>query len=287
MSVDEIMYKKKYLKYKAKYVELKTIEQQGGLLDSGYAIVFTSTQNSTKLKEAFGKGSISGKGSIADILDKEAYIIFDGKKYAELMESNSRIMKDNLYSATAVASSALNTAATGAMSIASTAATGAVSVASTATNSVVNQYTKYQDSVQQEAAKKAAEKAEFEKFKAQQANATSASSVVAPASAVVAPAIPVVAPAISVAKSNIPVAKSNTAPVPPSAIVEDDEGDLTGGDGLPKTIKTLDNKSFDRANENHKNYIKNAVAIALGLNVDNVNMSVVEFKMFGKPELKY
>lgn len=241
MSVNELMYKKKYLKYKAKYTELKSIEQQGGLLESGFSVVFTSTENASKLREAFEKGAIGSKGSIADLLDKQAYIIFDGKKPAELMESNKRIMKEQIAAATAVVKSATNTAmiaasnaASIAASTASSAASSASNAASSATKSIADQYTKYQQSQQ---------KAALEKSKSPQS-----------------------------------VENSLVSPVK--------EEDLVGGSNLPKTIKTLDNKTFDRANEAHKKFLINAVAVALNLDPSNITMVIVKFKMFGKPELR-
>ena len=284
MSIDELMYKNKYLKYKAKYLELKTLEQQGGLLDSGFAIVFTSTENANKLRDAFAKGSIGSKGSIADLLDKQAYIVFDNKKPAELMESTSRIFKDNVYAASAVASKAVTTATN-----------SAIAAASSATNTVVNQYNKYQEDSARKAAEKAAEKAEFDKFKTQQSNNASpvvtsnknpvTNSNVKPVtnSNVNPSANSNVNPSVNSNKN--PVTNYNNNPVVTSN-VDPNELDLVGGDGLPKTLKTFENKTFDRANENHKEFIRNAVAVALGLDPRNIDMVVIKFKMFGKPELR-
>ncbi len=237
MSQPDEIYKAKYLKYKAKYLELKRIEQQGGLLDSGFGVVITSKANAAKLREAILAGKIGGKGDIADLLDREAYIVFDGKKPAELLESTSRIMKDKLAAAAeatkSAASKAYNVtaevaskAASATAEAASKAAAATASAAMAAKDSAMNQYNKYQEQKQKEADDKAA----FERFKAQQVK--------------------------------------------------------VGGADLPTTIPTLDNKSFDRANEAHKKHLMEAVAAALGLSADDVAMVSIKFKMFGKPELR-
>ena len=240
MSDPEEIYKQKYLKYKAKYIELKRYEQEGGLLDSGFGMVFTSKANAAKLREAIVAGKIGGKGDIADLLDRQAYIVFDGKKPAELLESTSRIMKDKLAAAAEATKSAASAAYKVTADVASKAATATANAASQAAaatsaaamaakNSALNQYNKYQEQKQREADEKAA----FEKFKAQRATST-----------------------------------------------------LVGGADLPLTISTLDNKSFDRANEAHKKHIAAAVAAALGLSIDDVATVSIKFKMFGKPELR-
>ena len=172
MSDSEQIYKQKYLKYKAKYLELKQFEQEGGLLDSGFGMIFTSKANADKLRQAIIAGKISGKGDIANLLDKQAYIVFDGKKPAELLESTSRIMKEKLVAATeaskSVASKAYQVttdfaskAATVTADVASKAAAATASAAVAAKDSAMNQYNKYQDQKRKEAEDKAA----FEKFK--------------------------------------------------------------------------------------------------------------------------
>ena len=242
--LDEI-YKQKYLKYKAKYMELKIFEKEGGLFDSGFGIVFKSNSNATKLKEAMIAGKISNKGDIGNLLDRQAYIIFDGKKPAELLESSRRIMADKLSAAASSVASATKTGATIAWDATKTGAnmaynaTTAAAVA-TATGAIalkdagVNNYAQYQDNKQKEADNKAA----FENFKAQ----------------------------------------NNGANASVAAVV--------GGGDLPLTIETLNNKSFDRANEEHKRHIAAAVAAALELSVDNVTTVSIKFKMFGSPELR-
>ena len=238
-------YKQKYLKYKAKYMELKRYEQEGGLLDNGFGIVFTSKENGTKLREALTAGTIKNKGDIANLLDRQAYIIFDGKKSAELLESTTRIMKDKLSAAASSVASATKTGATMAWDATKTGATMAynattAAAAATATGAIalkdagVNKYAQYQDNKQKEANNKA----EFEKFKAQN-NGVNASVAA-----------------------------------------------LVGGADLPLTIETLNNKSFDRANEAHKRHIASVVATALELSVDNVTTVSIKFKMFGSPELR-
>lgn len=180
MSGQDEIYKQKYLKYKAKYLELKRYEQEGGLLDSGFGMVFTSKANAAKLREAIAAGKIGGKGDIADLLDRQAYIVFDGKKPAELLESTSRIMKDKLAAAAEATKSAAakaysvtadvaSKAATATADLASKAATATAAAAVAAKDSAMNQYNKYQEQKQKEAADKAA----FEKFKAQQTGAPS------------------------------------------------------------------------------------------------------------------
>ncbi len=175
MSDQDEIYKQKYLKYKAKYLELKRYEQEGGLLDSGFGMVFTSKANAAKLREAIAAGKIGGKGDIADLLDRQAYIVFDGKKPAELLESTSRIMKDKLAAAAeatksaaskayAISADVASKAATATADLASKAATATAAAAVAAKDSAMNQYNKYQEQKQKEAAEKAA----FEKFKAQQ-----------------------------------------------------------------------------------------------------------------------
>ncbi len=175
MSGQDEIYKQKYLKYKAKYLELKRYEQEGGLLDSGFGMVFTSKANAAKLREAIAAGKIGGKGDIADLLDRQAYIVFDGKKPAELLESTSRIMKDKLAAAAEATKSAAakaysvtadvaSKAATATADLASKAASATAAAAVAAKDSAMNQYNKYQEQKQKEAADKAA----FEKFKAQQ-----------------------------------------------------------------------------------------------------------------------
>lgn len=148
MSNQDEIYKQKYLKYKAKYLELKTYEQQGGLLDSGFAIVFTSKSNAVKLREAMSADKIGGRGDIGDLLDRQAYIIFDGKKPAELLESTSRIMKEKLATAAAVASKAATTTASAVVAAKDTA---------------VDQYNKYQE----QKVKESADKASLEQSKTQ------------------------------------------------------------------------------------------------------------------------
>jgi hypothetical protein len=231
-------YKQKYLKYKAKYMELKRYEQEGGLFDSGFGIVFTSKDNAVKLRGAFTAGKIGNKGDIANLLDRQAYIIFDGKKPAELLESTTRIMKDKIAAAATSVASATKTGAdmawnatkTGATMAASAATAAAIATANGAIalkDAGVNKYKEYNENKEKEAA-----------VKAQSTGATA------------------------------PVAK------------------LIGGGVLPLTIATLDNKSFDRANEAHKRHIAAAVAAALELSVDNIATVSIKFKMFGSPELR-
>jgi len=239
MSNQDEIYKQKYLKYKAKYLELKSYEQKGGLLDSGFAVVFTSKSNAVKLREAMSAGKIGGRGDIGDLLDRQAYIIFDGKKPAELLESTSRIMKEKLSSAAAVTAAVASKAAVATVDIASKAAVATVDIASKAAtttasavvaakDTAVDQYNKYQE----QKVKESADKASLEQSKTQ-------------------------------------------------SIIK-----LFGGADLPLTIQTLDEKSFDRANEAHKKHIATAVATALGLNVSDVDTVSIKFKMFGKPELR-
>jgi hypothetical protein len=83
-------YKQKYLKYKAKYAELKRYEQLGGLFDSGFSTVFTSSENADKLRKAISAGEIKNKDDIANLLDRQAYIVFDGKKIAELLKTTNK-----------------------------------------------------------------------------------------------------------------------------------------------------------------------------------------------------
>jgi len=226
--LDEI-YKQKYLKYKAKYMELKRFEQEGGLFDSGFGIVFTSNSNATKLKEAMIAGKISNKGDIGNLLDRQAYIIFDGKKPAELLESSRRIMADKLSAAASTVASATKTGATMAWNATKTGATMAATAtynAGVATaNAAANKISQYRDN-------KAAE------------------------------------------QYNVQI--NNPAQV----------AKLVGGGDLPLTIATLDNKSFDRANEAHKKHMAAAVAAALELSIDNISTVSIKFKLFGKPELR-
>jgi len=226
------IYYAKYLKYKAKYLELKELEQSGGLLDSGFGLVFTSKANAAKLREAIGSGEISGKGDIADLLDRQAYIVFDGKKPAELLESTKRIMKDKL-----------NAAAHATKSATSAAYKATSDAAMAAKASAMTQYNKYQEQKRKEAEDKAA----FEQFKIQRASLAS------------------------------------------SVLNQDDlqpDNLQTGGAELPKSIPTLNNKSFDRANEAHKRHLVAAVANALELAIDDVAIVSIKFKMFGKPEIR-
>lgn len=166
MSNQDEIYKQKYLKYKAKYLELQRYEQAGGLLDSGFGMVFTSKANADKLRQAIAAGKIGGKGDIADLLDRQAYIVFDGKKPAELLESNSRIIKDKLAAAAEATKSAASKAYAVTADVASKAATATASVAMAAKDSAMNQYNKYQE----QKAKEAADKDAFEKFKNQNAS---------------------------------------------------------------------------------------------------------------------
>jgi hypothetical protein len=238
-------YKQKYLKYKAKYMELKRYEQEGGLFDSGFGIVFTSKDNAVKLRGAFTAGKIGNKGDIANLLDRQAYIIFDGKKPAELLESTTRIMKDKMAAAATSVASATKTGADMAWNATKTGATMAASAATAAAIATANGAIALKDAgfntykeYNEKKEKEAADKAQFEKFKAQSTGATA------------------------------PVAK------------------LIGGGVLPLTIATLDNKSYDRANEAHKRHIAAAVAAALELSVDNIATVSIKFKMFGSPELR-
>ena len=241
--LDEI-YKQKYLKYKAKYMELKRFEQEGGLFDSGFGIVFTSKENAIKLREALTAGKISNKGDIGNLLDRQAYIIFDGKKPAELLESARRIMADKLSAAASSVASASKTGATMAWNATKTGATMAANAtvnAASATynagvataNAATNKYAQYKDDKQ----KAVDDKAAFEQYKLQ---------------------------------NNVPAQVAK----------------LVGGGELPLTIATLDNKTFDRANESHKKHIAAQVAAVLELSVDDITTVSIKFKMFGKPELR-
>ena len=116
----EEIYQIKYLKYKQKYIELK-YNQSGGIFDSGYALVFTSSTNAEKLNEAFTNKKINNKNDIAIILNKNAYIIFDSSKTAQLLESNSSIIKDKLSAAASTTKSSLNSAYNTSVSVASKA----------------------------------------------------------------------------------------------------------------------------------------------------------------------
>ena len=93
---DDTQYKQKYLKYKAKYIEQKYYIQKGGILDYGYSVIFTSKNNANKIREAIKSGNINAKEDIANLFDKQAYIIFDGKNYAELLVSNAKIVNDHV-----------------------------------------------------------------------------------------------------------------------------------------------------------------------------------------------
>ena len=90
---EDNLYKQKYLKYKAKYHA-----QKGGTLESGYGVIFTSKINAIKLRAAMNSGIINNKNDIAKLLDKEAYIVFDGKQSAELLENTSRILNEQVRS---------------------------------------------------------------------------------------------------------------------------------------------------------------------------------------------
>lgn len=234
MSELEEVYKQKYLKYKAKYMELKRIEQEGGFLDNGFAIVFTTTSNADDLKREINAGKISGKGGVATLLHRKGYIIFDGNKSAELLEDKYKIMGDAVKSAAKSAASSTASVAT----IAYKATTNAAAQAASATvkaavavkDSAVDQYNKYQKQKQ----KAAEDKAAFALFKAQ----------------------------------STPYAT------------------LVGGADLPLKLPTLNNKSFDRANDNHKKEMAAAVAVALGIDFTEVAMVTIKFKTFGKPEIR-
>ncbi len=227
--MSEEIYKDKYLKYKAKYLELKKYEQQGGLLDSGFGLVFTSKENADKLRKAITGGKINGRGDIADLLDRQAYIVFDGKKPAELLESTTRIMKEKMAAAYKVTADVASKTASATVSMASKAATATADAA-------LNQYNKYKDQKEKEAAEKAA----YEEFKARRSNASITGAAT-----------------------------------------------LVGGAGnLPLTIPTFENKTFDRASSAHREHMISQVAKALGLQITNVQMVSIKFKMLGKPELR-
>ena len=147
LEISEEKYKEKYLKYKAKYLKLNKLnkyKQQGGLfnLNSGYAEVFTSMINACLLKDAFKSGTIKNKESIAVLLDKQAYIIFDSDTEAKLIESTSRIIKEQsniaLDKSTQLLSNVALTTGTTAMSIAKTMAATASDALSTASNVASN-----------------------------------------------------------------------------------------------------------------------------------------------------
>ncbi len=227
--MSEEIYKDKYLKYKAKYLELKKYEQQGGLLDSGFGLVFTSKENADKLRKAILGGKINGRGDIADLLDRQAYIVFDGKKPAELLESTTRIMKEKMAAAYKVTTDVASKTASATINMASKAATATADAA-------LNQYNKYKDQKEKEAAEKAA----YEEFKTRRSNASITGAAT-----------------------------------------------LVGGAGdLPLTIPTFENKTFDRASPAHKQHMISQVAKALGIQINDVQMVSIKFKMLGKPELR-
>ena len=225
--LDEI-YKQKYLKYKAKYMELKRYEQEGGLLDSGFAIVYTSKDNAAKLKNEMNNGKISNKGDIANLLDRQAYIIFDGKKPAELLESTSRIMKDKLSAAVSATYSAASTAANATYKATTYAASAAASVANSTYNAATDKYKQYDEQKQKEAA------------------------------------------ATALVKANTPVDQVQKQQAAASPALAKLFGGADLATPLPLTLPTLDNKSFDRANEAHKKFMAASVATAFGRDASNV-----------------
>ncbi len=267
MSDQDEIYKQKYLKYKAKYLELKRYEQEGGLFDSGFGIVFTTLENATKLREAITAGRIGGKGDIANLLDRQAYIIFDGKKPAELLESTSRILKDKAKAAASATMAATTAAASATMAAASKAASATAAAASKVATITSTAIKDFQDS----RAKAAADKAAFAEFKAQQN--------VAPGTAVTT----------GTAVTPVTQTTSNLATLIGGA---EGQENLTTAlpENLPKTlplkIATLDGKSYDRANEAHKKHLIAAVAAAFDLPVDQITSVSIKFKALGKPELR-
>ena len=264
MSGQDDIYKQKYLKYKAKYLELKRYEQEGGLFDSGFGIVFTSKENATKLRDAITAGKIGGRGDIGNLLDRQAYIIFDGKKPAELLESTSRILKDK-------ASAAMEAT----KSVASKAASATATAAVFAKNTVVNAFSKEQ--------KQAVNTPDLVKSQTQQSDVpsvtgvTGVSGVTGDPNVTGVPSVPSVTGVPSV--PSVPSVTGVTGV--PSVLAT-----LIGGADLPLTIATLDGKSFDRANESHKKHLANAVAVAFGLPVEQIASVSIKFKTFGKPELR-
>lgn len=258
MLEEDELYKQKYLKYKAKYLELKRYEQEGGVFDTGFAIVFTSNDNATKLKTAMAEGKIGGRGDIANLLDRKGYIIFDGKKPAELLESNTRLMKEKLNAAAAATASAATSAYNVSASVASKVATVTTDAAVSVKNSAVNQYNKYQEQKQKSANDKVANTSATDKV----AN-TSANN-----------------------KADLIQPKTQETNVQDKEKADEMEGGADLPLPLPLTIATLDNKTFDRANDSHKKHIANAVAEAFGVSVSDISMVTIKFKMFGRPELR-
>jgi hypothetical protein len=93
-SMDEI-YKQKYLKYKAKYFELKKIEEQMGgfTLDDGIMCFFTSSELATSVKALFDNGKTPKLDKIREVLHNQAYLIEDGDKELELVLKPANLFK--------------------------------------------------------------------------------------------------------------------------------------------------------------------------------------------------
>lgn len=99
------LYEDKYFKYKNKYINLKAqmgeldedqLDQSGGFLaiKTGTAAIFTSADRANRIKNAFESGKPLNKLELDSILDREAYIIFEGENQMNLVENPARKVKE-------------------------------------------------------------------------------------------------------------------------------------------------------------------------------------------------
>jgi len=85
-SLDEEMYKEKYLKYKTKYFELKEIEEQlGGRIPgmnseyrNGIYVIFVGTHEEQEVSRLLDSGKVGNLKEIINILGDKAYKVLDG-----------------------------------------------------------------------------------------------------------------------------------------------------------------------------------------------------------------
>ncbi len=86
MNLSSDGYYDKYLKYKAKYLQLKSIEQEGGILELGDGVIFTTKQVALKLRADIKSRLIRTATDFYATLTNQAYIIVNGMKHAELVK---------------------------------------------------------------------------------------------------------------------------------------------------------------------------------------------------------
>jgi hypothetical protein len=95
----------KYYKYKNKYINLKSQiqnvdddnnDQSGGFLaiKTGTAAIFTSADRAAKIRNVFESGKSLNKLELDSILDREAYIVFEGENQMNLVENPARQVKE-------------------------------------------------------------------------------------------------------------------------------------------------------------------------------------------------